>query len=334
MFLARDAANIRYKMPMTGPVVLAFGGNALLPDPFQPQGQEARARELARAVLMLLDQGAGLVLVHGNGPQVGMILLRVEETRDRLPAEPLDMLVAETQGSVGYLLARALHNALLADGSEVDVSSILTQVRVDAEDPAFEHPTKPIGGFYPAKTAELLHEERGWHMVEEQGKGWRRVVASPKPLDVIEMESIERAARDGRVVIAGGGGGVPVREVAGVGLLGVEAVIDKDRTAALLAESLGSETFVILTGVPHVLRDFGTPAARRIARLTVTEARKLLEQGEFPAGSMGPKIEAACDYAHSTGRVALITDMAHLAKALEGAEGTRIVPDGAADATA
>jgi len=313
--------------PTPGPVVLAFGGNALLPDPFHPEEQEVRARELARAVLLLLEQASGLVLVHGNGPQVGMILLRVEETRDRLPAEPLDMLVAETQGSVGYLLSRELHNALQAQGSDVDVSSILTQVRVDPADPAFDRPEKPIGPYYPAKTAELLREKRGWHMVEEQGKGWRRVVASPVPLEVIEMESIRRAVRDGRVVIAGGGGGIPVRQVTGVGLLGVEAVIDKDRTAALLATSLQSETFVVLTGVSHVSRDFGTPAARRIARMTVTAARELSAGGHFPPGSMGPKIEAAANYVAATGHAALITDMEHLSAALAGDEGTRIVPD-------
>lgn len=309
-----------------GPAVLAFGGNALLPDPFHPEGQEERARELALAVLLLLERSTGLVLVHGNGPQVGMILLRVEETRDRLPAEPLDMLVAETQGSVGYLLSRALHNALRAHGSDVAVTSILTQVVVDPADPAFRDPSKPIGPFYPEKTAELLREKRGWHMVEEASRGWRRVVPSPRPLEVVELDSIAREALHGRVVIAGGGGGVPVRDDGRAGLRGVEAVVDKDRTAALIATTLAAETFVILTGVSHVSRGFGTPAARRIAEITVNDARELLALGEFPRGSMKPKIEATCDYVDATARPALITDMAHLEAALLGSEGTRVVP--------
>jgi carbamate kinase len=310
---------------VSGPAVLAFGGNALLPDPFRPEGQEERADELARAVLLLLERSAGLVLVHGNGPQVGMILLRVEATRQRLPAEPLDMLVAETQGSVGYLLSRALHNAFRARGSRVEVTPILTQVVVNPDDPAFQEPSKPIGPFYSAARARLLHEERGWHMVEERGRGWRRVVPSPRPRSVVEMRTIAEAARDGRVVIAGGGGGIPVTDEGERGLRGVEAVIDKDRTAALLATSLGAEAFVVLTGVPHVSLDFGTPRARRVPELAVGRARDLLGQGQFPAGSMGPKIEAACEYAEASGRAALITDMAHLAAALATNEGTRIV---------
>ncbi len=309
-----------------GITVLAFGGNALLPDPFHPEQQEARAAELAGAVRLLLGRSAGLVLVHGNGPQVGMILLRVEATRQRLPPEPLDVLVAETQGSIGYLLARALRNALHAQGPPVRVTSILTQVVVDARDPAFEAPEKPIGPHYPAGQARLLEERRGWHMLAVPGQGWRRVVPSPRPLRVIELEAIDEAARAGHVVIAGGGGGIPVRELEGGGLAGVEGVIDKDRTAALLALSLRAQAFVILTGVPHVTRDFGTPRAQRIATLACGEARRLLAAGVFPAGSMGPKVEAACAYAEAGAGEALITDAAHLPQALDGREGTRIAP--------
>ncbi len=308
-----------------GPAVLAFGGNALLPDPFRPEEQEQRADQLAQAVLMLLQRSSGLVLVHGNGPQVGMILLRVEETRERLPAEPLDMLVAETQGSVGYLLSRALRNALRKHSSHIEVASLLTQVVVDPADRAFAQPTKPVGPFYAAKTAEFLSTKRGWDMVEEQGRGWRRVVPSPAPRRVVELEVIRQAVRFGGVVIAGGGGGVPVSEGED-GFDGVEAVVDKDRTAALIAKELHASSLVILTGVSHVSRAFGTPSAERIARVSSARARELIEAGEFPRGSMRPKMEAACDYVEARKQPAVITDMGHLRAALVGDDGTWIVP--------
>lgn len=308
-----------------GPTVLAFGGNALLPDPFHPEEQEARAAELARALLLLLEDSSGLVLVHGNAPQVGMILLRVEATRRRLPAEPLDVLVAETQGSVGYLLARALRNALAAEPDPPEVTSILTQVVVAADDPAFARPSKPIGPHYPARSAEILQQQRGWHMVEVPRRGWRRVVPSPRPLEVVERAAIRTAAGSGRVVIAGGGGGIPVRRGADGRLVGVEGVVDKDRTAALLARTLEAEAFVVLTGVPHVSIGYGTPGEERLAELSVDRADELAASGEFPAGSMGPKIEATSAWVRATGNTALITDTARLRDALAGRAGTRIV---------
>ena len=305
--------------------MLAFGGNALLPDPFHPEEQDRRADELATAVLTLLERSPGLVLVHGNGPQVGMILLRVEETRERLPAEPLDMLVAETQGSVGYLLARALRNALRKHGSRIEVAPILTQVVVDPTDEAFLAPSKPVGPFYAAKTAEFLRNKRGWDMAEEEGRGWRRVVPSPAPLRVVEMAVISEAVRLGGVVIAAGGGGVPVSE-SEAGFEGVEAVIDKDRTAALIAIEVRASALVILTGVSHVSRGFGTSAAQRLSELTHAQALEMIDAGEFPAGSMRPKMEAACRYVAARKQPAIITDTAHLEEALAGRDGTRIVP--------
>lgn len=312
--------------PDPGPVVLAFGGNALLPDPLHPEEQKERAAALAEALSLLVRPRAGTVLVHGNGPQVGMILLRVEATRDQLPTEPLDVLVAETQGSVGHLLTRALQNEFAERGLPIRVATVLTQVVVDAADPGFEHPTKPIGPHYARDVAERMRAERGWSMVEEAGRGWRRVVPSPMPREVVELDAISEAARPGHVVVAGGGGGVPVVRDGHGRLSGVEAVIDKDRTAALLARELGASRFVVLTGVPHVSIGYGTDAEEPLREVTVQRARALLGAGEFPRGSMGPKIEAVADYVEASGSEALITDTASIEAALRGDEGTRIVP--------
>ena len=303
-------------------VVLAFGGNALLPDPFHPEEQEERAKELAAAVRVLSERYGGVVLVHGNGPQVGMILLRVESTQDRIPAEPLDVLVSETQGSVGYLLSRALRNALGREAeATVPVTTILTQVVVDPRDPAFGDPQKPIGPHYDLVEAGLL-QATGWSLVEVEPERWRRVVPSPEPLHVIELDTIARAARRGQVVVAGGGGGIPVC-LEGEEYVGVEAVIDKDRTASLLARELDAEAFIVLTGVPHVSRAFGTPDEARIESLSCEEGRRMVAE-ELPRGSMGPKVDALCDYVEATGREGLITDTRSLEAALRGEAGTRI----------
>ena len=310
----------------TAPYVLAFGGNALLPDPFHPEEQEGRARELAQAVLLLLRRSPGLILVPGNGPQVGMILLRVEATRDRLPVETLDVLVAETQGSIGVLLARALQNALREHGSTVPVLAVLTQVVVDPGDPAFASPSKPIGPAYEDAQAERLRERFGWTLAATSDGRWRRVVPSPLPLEMVELPSVAAAAHAGHVVIAGGGGGVPVRRAGDGSLAGVEAVIDKDRTAGLIASQIRAPGLVVLTGVAQVSAGFGTPAERAFDQLTVARARELHEAGEFPAGSMGPKVEAVCRFVERTGRTGLVTDAAHLGEALEGRAGTRFLP--------
>lgn len=305
--------------------MLAFGGNALLPDPVDnDEGALAeRVDEFVRALLLLLPDHAGLVLVHGNGPQVGTAMLRVEATRDTLPWVPLDVLVAETQGSIGYLLSRAIRNRLRDRGRDVEVATVTTQVVVAADDPAFSRPTKPVGPFYGQGEGRALASSHGWDMVEVPGRGMRRVVPSPLPTEIVELHTIADAARNGHVVIAGGGGGIPVRRV-GDHLEGIEAVIDKDRTAALIARSVRAAGFVILTGVPRVYRGFGTDTEEPIPSIDVTGARRLLATGEFPAGSMGPKIEAACEYAEHTGRPGLITDAASLAAAIRGGTGTWI----------
>ncbi len=312
------------------PLVLAFGGNALLPDPDDPGAAEERAAAFASALLLLLPEHAGMVLVHGNGPQVGTILLRVEATRDRIPPEPLDVLVAETQGSIGYLLVKALRNALHRARRHVEVATVVTQVLVDPDDPAMRTPSKPIGPFYSAGEAATLVAEKGWDMVEVAGRGMRRVVPSPAPLEVVELHTIADAARHGHLVVAGGGGGVPVRRGVDGDVHGVEGVIDKDRTAALIARSIRAAGFVILTGVPSAYRDFGGPGQEPIRRISAAAAEELLAAGEFPPGSMGPKIEAAAAYARDLDRPALITSVDDLAAALRGTEGTWIVPDGPA----
>ncbi len=306
---------------LTGPTVLAFGGNALLPDPRNPEAQEKMALSFSRALKLLLPKRAGIALVHGNGPQVGMILLRIDATRDRIPPESLDILVAETQGSIGYLLTRILRNSF----PEREIAAVLTQVRVNAKDQDFQNPTKPIGPIYSADEAKSLQRLSGWKMVEVLGKGWRRVVPSPRPKEIIEIHTIADAISHGHVIIAGGGGGIPVIS-RNMQLLGVEAVIDKDLTASMLAISLQAERFVILTDVPNVSLGSATPSEKPIRKMNAREAQRFLEEGEFPSGSMGPKVEASILYATATGRSALITDIDHLDGALKGEDGTWVTP--------
>jgi len=310
--------------PEGGPPVVAFGGNALLPDARDPGAAAVQADAFADAMLSLLPDDTGVVLVHGNGPQVGSLLLRNEAARDEVPASPLDVLVAETQGSIGYLLSRSLRNAL--SGRAIDVATVVTQVVVDPDDPAMAEPTKPVGPFYRPEDLEALRADRGWAMVAVPGKGVRRVVPSPPPIGVVEIDAIAGAAGAGRLVIAGGGGGVPVAQGDDGDLTGVEAVIDKDRTAALIAIELEARGLLILTEVGHASIGFGTPDESPILEMSIERAEELLAAGEFPPGSMGPKIEACIAYAGATGRSALITSVAALPDALAGRDGTRVVP--------
>jgi carbamate kinase len=311
---------------LTLPIVLAFGGHALLPDLSNSLEQEMKAEALARALLLTMPTKAGMVLLHGNGPQVGMILLRIEATQDQIPPETLDVLVAETQGSIGYLLTRALRNAMTDQGEEVEVATVMTQVLVDQEDPGFDDPSKPVGPYYTKDKASQFQRAKGWQMVEVPGRGWRRAVPSPRPEEIVELHTIEDAVSHGHIVIAGGGGGIPVVRDAKGHLHGVEAVIDKDRTAALLAVSINAAMLVILTDVPHVAKGFKTPEEERIPRIDVAAAQSLLAAGEFSPGSMGPKVESAAYYAKALGRKALITDVDHLKEALSGIAGTWVVP--------
>jgi carbamate kinase len=307
---------------LAGPSVLAFGGNALLLDPRNPASQEETARAFALAVRLLMTDEAGMVLVHGNGPQVGMILLRIEATKDRIPPETLDIMVAETQGSIGYLLSRALRSEI----PEREIAALLTQVLVDPDDPGFANPSKPVGPFYAREAADELIRTQGWRMTESPGKGWRRVVPSPRPQEIVELHTIKDAVGHGHLIIAGGGGGIPVvRDENGI-LSGIEAVIDKDLTACKLAIAIEAERLIILTDVPHVSTGFATRSERRISRMKASTARRLLAEGEFPPGSMGPKVEASAIFAEATGRSALITNADMLAQALEGRAGTWVDP--------
>jgi len=316
--------------------VVAFGGNALLraEDMGTVDEQKARADEAAAWLVDFVRRGHDLVVVHGNGPQVGQVLIQMEEAATKVPPSTLDVAVAQTEGSIGFLLETALRNRFLEpeEGGDAEpapaVFTLLSLVVVDGDDPGFRNPAKPIGPFFSRWRAEGLQREHGWQMVEDAGRGWRKVVASPRPLEVLGVAGLRELLGRGNVVIAGGGGGIPVVRGEGGRLTGVEAVIDKDFTSSLLARELAADLFINLTDVPEVRRGFGTDDEEPIRELSLTEARKLLALGELPAGSMGPKVEAGIEFVAATGKKVLITDVDHLAEALAGQGGTAIVPDG------
>lgn len=305
-------------------VVVALGGNALSPARATGSAEEMRAALAATAehLAELVGHGITLVLTHGNGPQVGRILLQQEAAAPHVPPMPMDVCGAESQGQIGYLLAQAVGNSLRARDLPQRVFPLITQVIVDGRDPAFRRPTKPVGPTYDADVAHRIAAESG-HVFRDVGDGrWRRVVASPVPMGFVEAEPIRLVVEGGNVLVAAGGGGVPV-VAHNSAYRGVEAVIDKDRTAACLAELVDADQLVILTEVAVQL-GFGTPQAQPLSRLTVAEARELLSRGEFPEGSMGPKVEACCEFVETTGRRAVIAALADAAKAVLGDAGTVI----------
>lgn len=271
--------------------------------------------------------GHDLLLVHGNGPQVGNILIQVEEAVNKVPPLSLDVCVAASEGSIAYMLELALLNAFRKAQLRRRVVALITEVLVDPRDVGFRRPTKPIGPFYSRFRADFFIHRLGWNMIEDAGRGWRKVVPSPRPLEVVQLPVLRQALEAGHLVIAAGGGGIPVYRTRGGLLKGVEAVIDKDYTAALLAAGVGADLLVILTGVDQVSLDFGTKDERPVRRMTTTEARAHLEAGQFPAGSMGPKIRAGVEFAEKSGREVLITSAERLAQAMLGRAGTRIVSD-------
>ena len=307
--------------------VVAFGGNALLrpEDRGTQEEQIARAKQAARWLTEIVRHGYKLIVVHGNGPQVGNILVQAEEASTKIPPQSLDVCVAQTEGSMGFLLQQAIRNRLDSIGLAGDVATILTEVEVDPVDPAFKRPTKPIGPYFTRYRAESLERDLGWTMREEAGRGWRHVVPSPRPLRILNIDTIVHMLDSAAVVIAAGGGGIPVVRGRDAQWRGVEAVIDKDFSSSLLAAELHAEMYVVLTGVSKVAIDFNKPTQRNVDRLSVSEAQRYLTEGQFPAGSMGPKIEAAIQFVTRGGGQVLITDVEHLRDALAGQEGTVIV---------
>jgi carbamate kinase len=309
-------------------MLIAVGGNSLIRagEKGTIAEQLANARRTAAAITGLVRDGCQLVITHGNGPQVGAALLRSERASDQVPGHTLDVCDATTQGEIGYLLQQSLRNELLAVGLHVPVVTVLTQCVVSPEDPAMQHPTKPIGPFYSRADAEERRRQFGWQIVEDAARGYRRVVPSPDPIEIVELEVIRDLVNDGVLVIAVGGGGIPVVRSKGM-LRGVEAVIDKDRASALLAAQLGVDLFAISTDTEYVYLDYKKPTQRPLKHVTAAELEAHYHAGHFPPGNMGPKVESVLRFLHNRGKQAVITSFEHLYAAVNGPAGTHIVPD-------
>ncbi len=308
-------------------VLLALGGNAMTaPDgSARPEDQIAAARTAMAGVAELVARDVDVVVTHGNGPQVGNLLVKNELAASVVPPVPLDWCGAQTQATLGFVLMNALDEALALRGSPRRSAALVTRTLVDAADPGFTRPTKPIGRFLPAQEAALL-VEHGETWEDRGDRGWRRVVASPEPLEILDAAAVRALVDAGFVVVANGGGGIPVVREDGA-LRGVEAVIDKDLGAALLARTVAADVLVVATDVPNAVLRFGTPQAEPVGRVTVGEMRALAAEGHFASGSMGPKVDAACRYVEQSGRYAVISDLDHIIEAVAGDAGTVVVPD-------
>ncbi len=314
-------------------IVVALGGNAI-----SKPGQEGNVAQqfentsyTCTYLAGLVEQGYQLVITHGNGPQVGNVLRRVELAAKELYRLPLHICGAHTQGGMGFMIAQCMNNALVERGLKQRCSALVTAVEVDRNDPAFQKPTKPIGSFYRKEKAEELQREQHWDMVHVPNQGYRRVVPSPVPRAVVEEPLIRKLVESGELLVVGGGGGIPVARDEHGRYAGVEAVIDKDRTAALLGRILDAPNFMIVTAVEKVAIDYGKPSQRWVDRLTTEEAQRHLDEGQFPPGSMGPKIEAAIEFLRGCkpgDARALICDIEHMGDALAGRSGTEIIPAG------
>ena len=311
---------------MTKTAVVAIGGNSLIKDKEHQSvpDQFATTDETCAHIADMIKQGWRVVVTHGNGPQVGFILLRSEIASNVLHPVPLDSCGADTQGALGYMIQQLLGNRLRQIPGAPAVITVVTQVVVDAHDPAFQNPTKPIGPFYDEDKARRYEEDQGWTVVEDAGRGWRRVVPSPIPTEIVEIGAMRALLQTGFVVIGVGGGGIPVVRDDQGNLHGVDAVIDKDYASGLLAIGLDADLFLISTAVEKVYLNFGKPDQRPLDHLTAEEAKQYLEQGHFPRGSMGPKIQAVIQFLERGGKEALITSPENLARALRGETGTRM----------
>ena len=308
--------------------VVAVGGNSLIIDEKHRSvpDQYKAAYESMKHIAGMIEAGWDVVVTHGNGPQVGFILRRSELSRHELHEVPLDSCGADTQGAIGYMFQKALHNEFKKRGIKKDAATVVTQVLVDRNDPAFQNPSKPIGSFMDQATALKQKDAESWHVVEDAGRGWRRVVASPLPKQIVEKAAIENLIKNGFTVIAVGGGGIPVIEDENGNLTGAEAVIDKDYASALLANSIQADLFVISTAVEKVALNYKKPGQKWLDRLTLAEARKYMAEGHFAKGSMGPKIQAVIWYLERGGKQALITNPENIGRALAGETGTWVVP--------
>lgn len=314
---------------MTRTAVIAIGGNSLITDKEHqtvPDQYQAAADTCAHIAPLVAGGGLRLVVTHGNGPQVGFILRRSELASHELHMVPLDSCVADTQGALGYHIQLALGNELRRLGAGTGTATVVTQCLVDRNDPAFAKPNKPIGSFLTKEQAEHHREKDGWDVVEDSGRGWRRVVASPEPKEILELAAVRSLLDAGFVVVAAGGGGIAVVDDATGKLRGAAAVIDKDHASSLLARELGADLLVISTAVEKVCLNFGKPDQKDLDRMTLAEAKRYCAEGHFKPGSMLPKIQAVIAFLEGGGREAIITDPAHLGDALAGKTGTHVVP--------
>ena len=313
---------------MARSALIAIGGHALVRSGQRGTIQEqlVNAQAIAGRIAQFVNQGWNIILTHGNGPQVGAALLRSERAASEVYTLPLDVCVASSQSEIGYLLQLGLEKELREAGVRIPVMTILTQVEVDRDDKAFEHASKPIGPFYSKATAEQKKQDLGWDICEDSARGYRRVVPSPAPRRIVEMEIIRQLHSMGILVIALGGGGIPVAMDGSSTMSGVEAVIDKDRSSALLASGLGLDAFIITTDVDHVYTGYKTPQQKKICRTTSADLRRHYREGHFPAGSMGPKIESALYFLEHGGKEVIITTCDLLHEAVSGNAGTHIVP--------
>ncbi len=312
----------------TRTAVVALGGNAISPrgEPDTIANQFRRTRQSLESMIHLIDHGYNLAITHGNGPQVGNALLRVELARGQAPVLPLGICVADTEGGMGYMIEQSLQNRLRRENIDKDVVTVVTQVLVDRDDPSVTNPTKFIGQFYDEAEAGRLQEQNGWIMRNDAAReGWRRVVASPHPLSIVNHKPIRQLVEAGTVVIAAGGGGIPVCIDENGNYEGIDAVIDKDRAAAILARDIGAHELFIITDVPEVCIDFGTPSERPLREIHVDELLTYQEAGQFPRGSMRPKVEAAVTFLEHGGDKVVITSIERLHEALGGRRGTHIV---------